>query len=307
MTKAKYNATNHEMGEKLRMLRYEKGMSVVQVSIALEINDATYRKYESGERGIPLSLIKVFCDFFDCDIDYLFGNQNNKRKTYTDIHAETGLSEEAIAQLKECNEYSHTLITSLNGLFTHGLIFVCDAVTDVRIKILGLHEPPIPKDVLNIIHDGFLHTQDETIDDVIIYLEILTPIVYSLNKTQIDSLTKSYDIPDNDTDDDFFDEHITLYNFKEHAEYIADDLSYDGIKKQINDIASDCGYDTSITITDLVIMLFLSTYDYINALHDMQVYEEYSIPHRVSVMLHSYFTELMSEHNSYCKVRKHNE
>lgn len=51
--------------------------------------------------AIPLNCLMEMANLFNCDIDYLLGRIDLPTKEATDIHKETGLSEEAITILRE--------------------------------------------------------------------------------------------------------------------------------------------------------------------------------------------------------------
>ena len=61
------------MGERLRALRLEKGLTLKEVSSILGINLMTYAHYEHGDREPSISMLKSLCDFYDVSADYLLG------------------------------------------------------------------------------------------------------------------------------------------------------------------------------------------------------------------------------------------
>lgn len=61
------------MGDRLRQLRKEKGLTQKEVATALNINMMTYAHYELGDREPSISMLKLLCDFFDVSADYLIG------------------------------------------------------------------------------------------------------------------------------------------------------------------------------------------------------------------------------------------
>lgn len=68
--------------------------------------DKGYRRqdvsdWEKGKKLPPIEAMIKMCDLFDCELGYLLCEYNTKERTATDIHKETGLSEEAIGILKD--------------------------------------------------------------------------------------------------------------------------------------------------------------------------------------------------------------
>lgn len=65
------------MGEKLRQLRKEKGLTQKEVATALNVNMMTYAHYELGDREPSIAMLKSLCDFFDVTADYLIGRSDD--------------------------------------------------------------------------------------------------------------------------------------------------------------------------------------------------------------------------------------
>lgn len=64
--------------ERLKQLREEKGKSMRQVAIELQIPYTTYVSYEKNEREPNSEALIRIAMYFDCSIDYLIGISNNK-------------------------------------------------------------------------------------------------------------------------------------------------------------------------------------------------------------------------------------
>ena len=64
--------------------------------------DSTYRKWEEGTIPDACMLLK-FCEFFHCDLDYLFGRIDTTTHAIEVIEKETGLSVPAIKRIIEWN------------------------------------------------------------------------------------------------------------------------------------------------------------------------------------------------------------
>lgn len=61
------------LGQRLRELRDERGLTQKQVAEMLHINSVTYLHYEKDQREPPLGLLADLAKFFDVSVDYLLG------------------------------------------------------------------------------------------------------------------------------------------------------------------------------------------------------------------------------------------
>ena len=61
------------LGERLRELRIEKGLTQKQVADIFSINSVTYLHYEKSQREPSLSLLAEFATFYKVSVDYLLG------------------------------------------------------------------------------------------------------------------------------------------------------------------------------------------------------------------------------------------
>ncbi len=61
------------LGQRLKELREEKGLTQKQVAAALNLNTVTYLHYEKAQREPPLSVLADMAKFFDVTVDYLLG------------------------------------------------------------------------------------------------------------------------------------------------------------------------------------------------------------------------------------------
>lgn len=63
------------LGQRLKELREEFGLTQKELAAKLNINAVTYLHYEKNQREPPLSLLVDFAIFFDVSVDYLLGLQ----------------------------------------------------------------------------------------------------------------------------------------------------------------------------------------------------------------------------------------
>lgn len=62
-----------KLGERLKELRQERGLSQRELAAVFGLNSVTYLHYEKEQRQPPLELLFKFASYFDVTIDYLLG------------------------------------------------------------------------------------------------------------------------------------------------------------------------------------------------------------------------------------------
>lgn len=180
------------MGDKLYTFSFKKGFKRARIkngytqkrfSEKFNISIETVKNWEQG-RNIPeFKTLEKLCNFFQCDLDYLFDNLDCKDHDTQFIHDETGLSEKSIEQLRFLSlfdsalaaeqdldtinilleqlssQYNNVIHTITEYLRSDGLSK--DAWYDIRNKTLSGKKPPIDKDRIFIpahsdLFDNFL-------------------------------------------------------------------------------------------------------------------------------------------------------
>lgn len=61
------------LGQRLKELREETGMTQKEVAAKLGINSVTYLHYEKSQRQPSLSMLADMAKLFDVSVDYLLG------------------------------------------------------------------------------------------------------------------------------------------------------------------------------------------------------------------------------------------
>ena len=61
------------LGQRLKELREERGMTQKRLAQALGLTSVTYLHYEKSQREPPLSLLADMAAFFEVSVDYLLG------------------------------------------------------------------------------------------------------------------------------------------------------------------------------------------------------------------------------------------
>ncbi|WP_178019621.1 helix-turn-helix domain-containing protein [uncultured Paenibacillus sp.] len=70
------------MYKRIRDLREDRDLTQQQLAEHLNISQATYSRYESGNLDVPSSVLIKLSDFYSVSIDYILGQTNiSKRPT----------------------------------------------------------------------------------------------------------------------------------------------------------------------------------------------------------------------------------
>ena len=69
-----------KFSEILKELREEKGMNQQELAIALDVTRQTISNYENNKRIPNKEMLEVIADFFNVDMNYLYGQSNVKNK-----------------------------------------------------------------------------------------------------------------------------------------------------------------------------------------------------------------------------------
>lgn len=70
---------------KIKELRILNRYSQKQIAELLEMQVTQYRRYENGERSIPIEVIIKLADIYDVSIDYLVGREEQEEQKCTDV------------------------------------------------------------------------------------------------------------------------------------------------------------------------------------------------------------------------------
>ncbi len=86
------------IGETLKQLREQKGLSMAAIANEFGISLGAYQKYENNTRDVSTSLLKAIADFYNVSTDYLLGR--------TPVRAVNTLPKKALTeeQVREIDE-----------------------------------------------------------------------------------------------------------------------------------------------------------------------------------------------------------
>lgn len=138
-------STFQELGRRIRRRRKELGITQIDFATALSLSEdsrAMISKWENGSALPTTALIPHICDILHCDVGYLFGEYELPTRELSDISAETGLSVEAINELKKTKESPIFcgFLSALSWLMTNGLLDVeiPGAIIQLKTDAVGL-------------------------------------------------------------------------------------------------------------------------------------------------------------------------
>lgn len=64
-----------EFGKRLKALREAKGLKQREMADVMGIKLRQYQRYEYGEIGVPLEVLRFFADYFGVTADHLLGRE----------------------------------------------------------------------------------------------------------------------------------------------------------------------------------------------------------------------------------------
>ncbi|GGF94079.1 helix-turn-helix domain-containing protein [Paenibacillus aceti] len=68
------------MYKRIRDLREDKDLTQQQLADYLNISQATYSRYESGNLDVPSSVLIKLSEFYNVSIDYILGQTNISKR-----------------------------------------------------------------------------------------------------------------------------------------------------------------------------------------------------------------------------------
>lgn len=105
-----YENRKKEIGKRLKAMREERGMSKKEVLSCIYLSESSHKSlsaWEAGERLPDLESLARMAELFDCDIGYLLGDYEQKKRRSSDVVSELGLSPLAAANLVAIKEHSN--------------------------------------------------------------------------------------------------------------------------------------------------------------------------------------------------------
>ena len=72
---------------RLQQLRKQKNLSQLQLAMALNMNQNSISRYETGEREADYKTLILFADYFNVSIDYLVGRTDEQTPSANNINS----------------------------------------------------------------------------------------------------------------------------------------------------------------------------------------------------------------------------
>ena len=111
-----------EFSTRLKDLREEAGLSMIELARAIGVSDAAICKWENGQAEPKISYIVRLAEYFDCSVDYLIGGDGmtakpkRAQKPAVTITMSNGKVVDASKPLAALTVDEEQLITQYSGL-----------------------------------------------------------------------------------------------------------------------------------------------------------------------------------------------
>ena len=67
-----------EIYQRIRNLREDRDITQAEIANILHMQREVYRRYETGQREIPLNIAILIADIYNVSLDYITGRTNKK-------------------------------------------------------------------------------------------------------------------------------------------------------------------------------------------------------------------------------------
>ena len=104
------------IGDRIKTVRMEKGLSITQLAKKMGVAEGTIRQYETGRRNPKPKTIEKFASALNVSVDYLCVDPDEYKKWLEEIEQKTLLSHEAIQFFKLNHHFSLENIIKLGML-----------------------------------------------------------------------------------------------------------------------------------------------------------------------------------------------
>lgn len=114
------------LGEKIKSLRKRKSLTQEEFAVQLNVSLDTVKNWEQGYNYPSIDMLVSIAEYFECDFDYLLGQQDSPNKEYKHFSEYTGLSEESTQTLLTFCRHDSILPDILEDV---DLIFFLEEIT----------------------------------------------------------------------------------------------------------------------------------------------------------------------------------
>ncbi|MGI6562439.1 MAG: helix-turn-helix domain-containing protein [Clostridia bacterium] len=95
------------IGERLKLLREEKGLKQLDIAQMLGVSRTTYTQYETGKSEPDLTTVAKLADYFNVSLDYLLGRVSIREpiETIAAHHEGEDWTEEELEEIERFKEF----------------------------------------------------------------------------------------------------------------------------------------------------------------------------------------------------------
>ena len=98
------NTTTDNIGERIKKIRKERGLTQMQVSSMAKVAHKTYVSWEKGTSIPRLDTLSNLCNALQCEPDYILNGITHDTHCNVEIFNELGLSDKAIHNIKRIHD-----------------------------------------------------------------------------------------------------------------------------------------------------------------------------------------------------------
>jgi transcriptional regulator with XRE-family HTH domain len=137
-------------GDILKKLRKENGLSQQEFANEFNVSLDAVKNWEQHYNIPEMECLLRLCEYFNCDLDFLFGRITQKTHDNNFIYEKVGLNEESIELLTSCSKgYNNPkMLNSLNILLNCGydslkLLNLILAYTEKSLELSNIFNAPV--------------------------------------------------------------------------------------------------------------------------------------------------------------------
>lgn len=175
-------------GDKLKKIRIQYGMTQDNFADEMNISLDTVKNWEQGYNYPSIDMLVSIAEYFNCDFDYLIGQQETPSKEYAHISDMIGISEDAAAQLMDAKLQGNPITEVLSELIENNSlldnIYSCSTANYGSVgTFVDVNDPFQPKGKRSMFVTPQKVRQADAMD------------LFNNLKEFVDSLRKKYGLP----------------------------------------------------------------------------------------------------------------
>ncbi len=107
---SKYDQRMKLIGTRIKSEREKQNLSAKEFLTKIYKSEQSHKMlsaWETGKRIPDLDSLAIMAELFDCDIGYLLGDYDERKRDLADASAVTGLTGDAVERLQQIMQYEH--------------------------------------------------------------------------------------------------------------------------------------------------------------------------------------------------------